>query len=91
MVAVAIYLPYPQHALMSYKRVYPLLFAGGAGILADDYWLTQHCLEFSRKQVRSNTASLFLEDLSSLNSGPKEAIRETQCFTCLFFPLVMCV
>jgi hypothetical protein len=53
-VAVAIYLPYPQHALMSYKRVYPLLFAGGAGILADDYWLTQHCLEFSRKQVRAS-------------------------------------
>ncbi len=52
MVAVAIYLPFPQYALMSYKRVYPLLFAGGAGILADDYLLTQKCLQFSQQQVQ---------------------------------------
>lgn len=50
-VATAIFLPYPKHSLWSAKRIYPILLAGGIGILVDDHVMTLECQEMAKQKV----------------------------------------
>ena len=56
----------PKYALGHRLRVWPILFTGSAGILADDYIMSQYCSRFARHQVQQgHTVTQFYSPIAS--------------------------
>ncbi len=65
----------PKYALGHRLRVWPILFTGAAGILADDYIMSQYCSRFARHQVQQGqTVAKFYSPFAS--DKPERTLAE---------------